>query len=181
MRKYAVCFCCFFLLTLLTQAGCTKATGQGDFSFAASLELVRSASFILESIHNYAIRRWEIKNKLAELHKIKDEVAATGKKLDVSDALKSVTDSMNLMDKGVYASLDYYRSRVESSAFYPHEALDIAFEAIKNQIKQDDDFAKSLYYRVDMYQKHVLLLRKGDQTPLSLDWLSQDIIPERFR
>ena len=147
----------------------------------AALELVRSSSYILESIHNYAIRRWEIKNKLTELQKKQAEVAAKGLNLDVSDALKSVTDSMNLMDKGVRASLDYYRSRVENSAIFPRDVLDAAFEDVKNEQRQNDDFALALRYRVEMYKKHVDLLRKGDRLSLSHDKLNQDIIPERFR
>jgi hypothetical protein len=147
----------------------------------AALELVRSSSFILESIHNYAIRRWEIKNKLTELQKKKEEVAAKGLDLDVGAALKSVTDSMHLMDRGVQASLEYYRSRVESSAIFPRDVLDAAFEDVKNEQGQNDDFAQALRYRVNMYKKHVDLLRMGNRAALSRDKLNQDIIPERFR
>jgi hypothetical protein len=147
----------------------------------AALELARSSSYILESIHNYAIRRWEIKNKLAELQKKKEEAAAKGLDLDVRDALKSITDSMQLMDKGVRASLDYYRSRIENSAAFTREVLDTAFEEIKNEQKQDDDFTQALRYRVDMYKKHVELLRGGNRAALSHDRLNQDIIPEKFR
>ena len=147
----------------------------------AALELVRSSSYILESIHNYAIRRWEIKNKLTELQKKQEEAAAKNLHLDVSDALKSITDSMTLMDKGVHASLDYYRSRIENSTIFPRAVLDAAFEEVKNEQKQYDDFAQALRYRVDMYKKHVDMLRKGDRAALSHDKLNQDIIPERFR
>ena len=147
----------------------------------AALELVRSSSYILESIHNYAIRRWEIKNKLTELQKKKEEAVAKGLNLDVDDALKSVLNSMNLMDKGVTASLDYYRSRVEDSAVFPRDVLDAAFEGVKDEQKQNDDFAQALRYRVDMYKRHVDLLRRGDRAALSRDRLNQDIIPERLR
>ena len=147
----------------------------------AALELVRSSSYILESIQNYAIRRWEIKNKLAELHKKKEEAAAVGVKLDVGDALKSITDSMSLMDKGVHASLDYYRSRIENSTLFPRDVLDAAFEDVKNERTQGDDFVQALRYRVDMYKRHVALLQGGDRAALSHDRLNQDIIPERFR
>jgi hypothetical protein len=147
----------------------------------AALELVRSSSYILESIHNYAIRRWEIKNKLTELQKRKAEAAAKGLDLDVSDALKSITDSMSLMDKGVHDSLDYYRSRVENSELFPREVLDAAFEEVKNERKQTDDFVLALRYRVDTYKRHVDLLRRGDRAALSHDKLNQEIIPERFR
>jgi len=147
----------------------------------AALELVRSSSYILESIHNYAIRRWEIKNKLAELQKKQAEAAAKNVHLDVSDALKSITNSMTLMDKGVHASLDYYRSRIENSTIFPRAVLDAAFGEVKNEQKQDDDFAQAWRYRVNMYKKHVDLLRKGDRAALSHDKLNQDIIPERFR
>ncbi|MCL2123053.1 MAG: formylglycine-generating enzyme family protein [Desulfovibrionaceae bacterium] len=147
----------------------------------AALELVRSSSYILESIHNYAIRRWEIKNTRIELQKRNEEAAAKGLDPDVRDALTSITDSINLMDKGVHASLDYYRSRIEDSALFPRDVLDAAFEDVKNEQKQHDDFAQSLRYRVDMYKKHVDLLRKGDRAALSHDKLNLDIIPERFR
>ncbi|MDR0239652.1 MAG: SUMF1/EgtB/PvdO family nonheme iron enzyme [Deltaproteobacteria bacterium] len=147
----------------------------------AAQELVRSSSYILESIHNYAIRRWEIRNKLSELQKKREEAAAKSLNLDVSDALKSITDSMMLMDKGVHASLDYYRSRIENSAIFPRDVLDAAFEAVKNEQKQQDDFAQALRYRVDMYKKHVDMLRRGERAALSHDRLNQDIIPERFR
>jgi hypothetical protein len=147
----------------------------------AALELVRSSSYILESIQNYAIRRWEIKNKLAELQKTKAAAEAKGLDLDVRDALKSMTDAMNLMDRGVHASLDYYRSRVENSVIFQRDVLDAAFEEVKNEQKQNDDFAQALRYRVDMYKKHVTLLRRGDRPALSHDKLNQDIISERFR
>jgi hypothetical protein len=147
----------------------------------AALELVRGAGYILESIHNYAIRRWEIRNKLAELQKRKEEAAAKGLDLDVRDALKSITDSMNLMDKGVHSSLDYYRSRIENSASFQRDVLDAAFEEAKNEQKQDDDFALALRYRVEMYRRHVALLRRGERAALSHDKLNLDIIPERCR
>jgi hypothetical protein len=147
----------------------------------AALELVRSSSYILESIHNYAIRRWEIKNKLTELQKKKEEASAKGLDLDVRDALKSITDSMNLMDRGVHTSLDYYRSRIENSAFFQRDVLDAAFEEVKNEQKQDDDFVQALRYRVEMYRRHVALLRRGERAALSHDKLNRDIIPERFR
>jgi hypothetical protein len=147
----------------------------------AALELVRSSSYILESIHNYAIRRWEIKNKLAELQKTKVEATAKGLEVDTSAALKSITDSMNLMDKGVHDSLDYYRSRVENSELFPRDVLDAAFEEVKNERKQVDDFVLALRHRVDTYKRHVSMLRRGERAALSHDKLNQDIIPERFR
>jgi hypothetical protein len=147
----------------------------------AALELVRSSSYILESIHNYAIRRWEINNKLTELQKKKAEASAKGLDLDVSDALKSITDSMRLMDKGVHDSLDYYRSRIENSALFSQAALDAAFEEVKNERKQEDDFVLALRHRVDMYKRHVDLLRRGERAALGHDKLNQEIIPERFR
>jgi len=147
----------------------------------AALELVRSAGYILESIHNYAIRRWEMKKKLAELQKTKEEAAARGLDLNMGDAVKSITDSILLMDKGVHASVDYYRSRIENSANFPRDVLDAAFEEVKNERMQDDEFAKALRFRVDMYKGHVALLRRGDRAALSHDKLYQNIIPERFR
>jgi hypothetical protein len=147
----------------------------------AALELVRGSSYILESIHNYAIRRWETKNKLTGLQKTKEEATAKGLDLDVHDALKSITDTIQLMDKGVHASLDYYRSRVENSAIFPRAVLDAAFEEVQKERQQNDDLAQALRYRVDMYKKHVELLRKGGPPALSHDKLNQDIIPERFR
>ena len=119
--------------------------------------------------------------RFAELQKRKDEAAAKGLNLDVSDALQSITNSMNLMDRGVFASLDYYRSRIENSAIFPRETLDAAFEEVKAEQKQQDDFSQALRYRVDMYKKHVYLLRRGDRAALSRDRLNQDILPERFR
>jgi len=59
--------------------------------------------------------------------------------------------------------------------------LDAAFEEVKNERTQGDDFTQALRYRVDMYKKHVTLLRRGERAALSHDKLNQDIIPERFR
>ena len=95
--------------------------------------------------------------------------------------MKSVTDSMNLMDKGVRASLDYYRSRIESSAAFPREVLDAAFEEIKNEQRLNDDFARALLNRVELYKKHVDTLRRGDRASLSGDRLARDVIPAQFR
>ena len=147
----------------------------------AALELVRSSSYLLESINNYAIRRWEIRNKLAQLQEKQQEAETRGLNRELRDAMKSVTDSMNLMDKGVRASLDYYRSRIESSAAFPREVLDAAFDEIKNEQRLNDDFARALLNRVELYRKHVDTLRRGDRASLSGDRLARDVIPAQFR
>ena len=146
----------------------------------AALELVRSSAYILESIYNYAVRRSEIRNKLLELRKKKEESEAKGLKLDVQAAEKSITENMNTMDRGVNATLDYYRSRIESSALFPRETLDAAFAEAEHEEKLRDEFAQARH-RIHLYKKHVELLRKGDRAGLSRERLNPDIVPERFR
>ncbi|MDR0466335.1 MAG: formylglycine-generating enzyme family protein [Deltaproteobacteria bacterium] len=147
----------------------------------AALELVRSSCYILESIHTYAIRRWEIKNLLAELQKKKEEAGDKSQETQINDALNGAADSMKLMDMGVYDSLDYYRSRIEDGALFPREALDAAFEEMKNERTQENDFVFVLRYWAEMFKRHVGLLRRGERDALSRDKLNQEIIPEKFR
>ncbi len=147
----------------------------------AALELVRSSAYILESVYNYAVRRWEIRNKLDELQRKKTEAEARGIAIDFDAAAKAISENIATMDRGVRAGLDYYRSRIENSALFPKDVLDQAFEGVKNDEKLNDEFAQGLRRRVDMYRAHVELLRKNNRAALSRERLNLDVVPERFR
>ena len=150
---------------------------------AAAEGLIRSSLFMVETVRNYGVRHKTFVNMIDSSKRERD--AAKNMSKDLQAAVeKTITDletNRAGMERSLDAALGFYRSKVEESLTYPEKMFNDRLKLIGGELKGDDLLTRNMQKALELYSRHVSLLRKGKQGELTKEFLLKDILPENLR
>ena len=150
---------------------------------AAAEGLIRSSLFMVETVRNYGVRHKFFINMI-DSNKRERETAKTLSK-DVQAAVEKTLVDLEANRAGMEQSLDaaigFYRSKLGESLAYPEKMFNDKLKLIGSELKGDDLLTRNMQKALELYSRHVGMLRKGKLNELTRDFLIKDILPENLR
>ncbi len=160
--------------------------------------LIRSASFMVSTIHNIAVRhkgiinliestKQELSNaqanrKSAQKNKGENTRAVSMESIKaIEEQIVALETSAASLKKSIFAAISFYRSKIADSQNYGKELFSDTHKTLLAEIKGDDLFAVTTRKALVTYAKHVELIRSGKMQQLTDAELLRDIVPENLR
>lgn len=84
-----------------------------------------------------------------------------------------------MLDTSLDKSLTFYRSKVEDGAQMTPETLSAAYDTLSKDFSGSDPFNENMRRNLDLYRKHVGLLRKNKALPREI--MQKEILERRFQ
>lgn len=140
--------------------------------------LLRTGVYMTETIRNYSSRRKSLQSQLEGMQR--DSKTTKGAELE---KLRQIMDTAHrglvMLDTSLDKSLTFYRSKVEDGAQLTPETLSAAYDSLSKDFSGSDPFNENMRRNLELYQKHVDLLRKNKV--LSREAMQKEILERRFQ
>jgi hypothetical protein len=172
--------------------------------------LIRSATFMLDSVKNYGIRRRitlntieNAREELGILERKRQEKQALFDQMDssrqtekkqlqtmikeddaavkqVQSQLNDLTNNEAVFRKAMFSAVNFYRDKLDEALTYPRDMFENNFSAFREEFTKDDMQSRNILTSLKLFEGHVSSLRKGNLDNLKRMRLLTDIVPPHF-
>ncbi|MDR1396306.1 MAG: formylglycine-generating enzyme family protein [Desulfarculales bacterium] len=140
--------------------------------------LIQTSLYMVETVRNYALRHKMVINEINRLAMVKDK--ADRQRYD--STMAAFDKGKEEMRLALNAALSFYRLKVEESLNYSEDMFREKLKLAGGEIGGDDDIlSRNMRQALDIYQKHVMLMRQGQRGQLGREKMLLDILPENLR
>lgn len=150
---------------------------------SAAESLIRNALFMVETVRNYGVRHKGFVNMIEQ--NLSEREKAKGMSQAIRDAVeKTITDLQQnraAMERSLEAAVGFYRSKVEESLNYPEELFKAKLSLIGAEFTGDDILTRNMRQAHTLFVKHTDMMRHGQRSKLTRDYLIRDILPDNLR
>ena len=150
---------------------------------AAAESLIRNALFMVETVRNYGVRHkgfvTMVEQSLAEREKARGMSEAVQKAVEATIA--DLRQNRAAMERSLEAAVGFYRSKVEESLNYPEELFAAKLALIGAEFSGDDILTRNMRQAHALFAKHTDMMRHGQRSKLTREYLIRDILPENLR
>ena len=140
--------------------------------------LIRTGVYMTETIRNYSIRRKSLQSQLDGMQR--ESKTTKGAELEkLRQIMDNARRGLVMLDTSLDKSLTFYRSKVEDGAQMTPETLSAAYDTLSKDFSGSDPFNENMRRNLDLYRKHVDLLRKNKALPREI--MQKEILERRFQ
>lgn len=140
--------------------------------------LIRTGVYMTETIRNYSIRRKSLQSQLDGMQR--ESKTTKGAELEkLRQIMDTARRGLVMLDTSLDKSLTFYRSKVEDGAQMTPETLSAAYDTLSKDFSGSDPFNENMRRNLDLYRKHVDLLRKNKALPREI--MQKEILERRFQ
>ena len=140
--------------------------------------LIRTGVYMTETIRNYSIRRKSLQSQLDSMQR-ESKTAKSGELEKLRQIMDNARRGLVMLDTSLDKSLTFYRSKVEDGAQMAPETLSAAYDSLGKDFSGSDPFNENMRRNLDLYRKHVDLLRKNKSLPR--ETMQKEILERRFQ
>lgn len=146
----------------------------------AAKAVIWSALFTAESIKKYHLQRKRVKEGLSELKKMKGETLHESVLEAVDGDIAKALGTINILDAEITYYVQAYIGRIQDIGTYPPAVFEHQLDLINEEVSLEADLSYRLKRRLDLFKKHVNLLRKQGEK-ISEEMVLKDIAPTSGR
>lgn len=172
--------------------------------------LIRSSMYMVDTLKSYALRRNIVVSAIAdrelelsildekikqkeelekhikpeqkkELAQLKDLLKQDRQNRDkIAKGMDELRENERELGRSLMAATAFYRDKLDESLNYPPDMLSGHIKRMAEELGRDDVYARNLRAALDVYEKHLAMLRQGRQAELTRLKILRDILPEHF-
>jgi hypothetical protein len=140
--------------------------------------LIQTSLYMVESVRNYALRHKMMINEISRLALDKDKADRQSYEKSVA-VLDSGREELR---RALYAALNFYRLKVEESLNFSEDMFGEKLKLAGGEISEDNELlSRNMRQALEVYRKHVTLMRQGQRGRLNREKMLLDILPENLR
>lgn len=150
---------------------------------AAAESLIRNALFMVETVRNYGVRHKGFVTMLEQSETEREKARGMSEAVQkaVESTIRDLGQNRAAMERSLEAAVGFYRSKVEESLTYPEALFAAKLALIGAEFSGDDILTRNMRQAHALFVRHTDMMRHGQRSKLTRDYLVRDILPDNLR